>query len=389
MSRVLLLSVDSALADRIADAMGEHVAVELLQSLEDPRAEKPGIVVLDHAALSADRSLSASVAATVEQAQGKTIVLATDDLATEPVLQAMRAGASDILPRNAEGKEIAAILSRLINNAVVAQGLPARLTLVLGADREAAAIAATDMALAISRHRQPALLIDCALPNSAAETYLDLKVNYGIASAVADIERLDASLLADALARHEATGLSLLTLDGGTGSEPAGIAPNDIVGLIRLLRACYGDVVLCAGSLRHAGLLREMALQAHTIEVVCRQSIRELDSCRRLLDNLDADAAALARMRLLVWDHDPSILLDGQRMADVLGVRSVLAIGADRAQLANAFNAGRPLLADRDGGAYARAILRACNLQVEQKAGQDAFAVIRRALTRTSHERAA
>ena len=107
-------------------------------------------------------------------------------LATEPVLQAMRAGASDILPRNAEGKEIAAILSRLINNAVVAQGLPARLTLVLGADREAAAIAATDMALAISRHRQPALLIDCALPNSAAETYLDLKVNYGIASAVAD-----------------------------------------------------------------------------------------------------------------------------------------------------------------------------------------------------------
>lgn len=383
MSRIMLLSVDSSLAGRLSDAMGENVTVDLMQSLEDPRADKPGIVVLDHAALSLDRSLASSIAATVEQAQGKTIVLATDDMATDQVLQAMRAGVSDILPRNADAKEIVAVLSRLINNAVVTQGLPARLTLVLGADREAAAVAATDMAVAMARHRQPGLLIDCALPNSAAESYLDLKVTYGIAQAVADIERLDANLLADALACHEPTGLSLLTLDGGTGSEPAGIAPNDIVGLIRLLRACYGDVVLCAGSLRNPALLREMALQAHAIEVVCRQSIRELDSCRRLLEQLDLDQAAQARARLLVWDHDPSILLDGGRMGDVLGLENILSITGDRAQLANAFNAGKPLLAERESGAYARAILRACNIQAEPKqGGQDAFAAIRRALTR-------
>jgi len=388
MSRILLLSVDSSLADRLADAMGENVTVELMQSLDDARAEKPGIIVLDHAAMSGDRSLPSSIAAIAEQAQGKTIVLATDDLATEQVLQAMRAGASDILPRSAGKKEIVAILSRLINSAFVTQGLPARLTLVLGADREAAAIAATDMALAMARHRQPGLLIDCTLPNSAAETYLDLKVKYGVASAVADIERLDSSLLADALVRHEPSGLSLLTLDGGTSSEPAGIAPNDIVSLIRLLRASYGDVVLCAGSLRHPGLLRELALQAHVIEVVCRQSIRELDSCRRMLGTLDPDTTALARMRLLVWDHDPAILLDARRMADVLGLEKVLAIGTDRAQIANAFNAGKPLLGERDSGPYARAILRACNIQVEQKYGHDTFAMVRRALTRST-ERAA
>jgi pilus assembly protein CpaE len=388
MSRVLLLSVDSFLADRIAKAMGETVTVELIQSLDDSRAEKPGIVVLDHAAMSNDRSLPSSIAVIAEQAQGKTIVLATEELAVDHVLQAMRAGASDILPRNADEKEIAAILSRLLNNAVVAQGLPARLSLVLGADREAAAIAATDMALAMARHRQAGVLIDCTLPNSVAETYLDLKVNYGIASAVADIERLDASLLADALSRHEATGLSLLTLDGGTGSEPSGIAPNDIVGLIRLLRACYGDVVLCAGSLRNTGLLREMALQAHTIELVCRQSIRELDSCRRMLDALDPDPSALARTRLLVWDYDPEILLDGQRMTDILGVESIVAISTDRVQLSNAFNAGKPLLTEGDSGPYARAILRACNIQVDQKRGQDVFAAIRRTLTRSTEHAA-
>jgi pilus assembly protein CpaE len=369
MARIHLLSVDRTLCKRISEAMGEHIAIEMIHSLEEAHFDGPGIVVLDHASLPADRMLSGVLGDLAQAAQGRAIVVATADWNAGPVLQAIRAGASDVLPREASAAEISGVLTRVLNSSVAAHGRLARLTLVLGTDEEATALLATDMALAHSLAQVPSLLIDCTLPSSTAEAYLDLKVDYGVASAVADIDRLDASLLADALAHHERSGLALLTLDGGLGAEPTGVGPNDIVGLVQLLRASCGHIVLCAGSLRNGGLLRELASQAQAIEVVCSQSIRELDACRRLLDRIALDTASAERMRLMVWDHDPRVLLDGRRMADVLGIEPVIQIPVDRVRLRNALNAGRPLMAERDGGAYVQAVRRAIGRNAPAKGG--------------------
>ena len=67
-------------------------------------------------------------------------------------------------------------------------------------------------------------------------------------------------------------------------------------------------------------------------------------------------------MRLLVWDHEPRILLDGRRMADVLGIEGVLGVPTDRVRMRNALNAGQPLALARDGNDYLQAIRRACDL---------------------------
>ncbi|MDE8650500.1 AAA family ATPase [Novosphingobium album (ex Liu et al. 2023)] len=383
MTKINLLSVDRALAQRLTDAMGDRVTVEMVQSLETADLAGPGLIVIDHAAVSSERSLASTISAVAESAPGRAIVLATDDMYAAQVLLAIRAGAADVVPRNAERSEIAGIFTRILNSAILSQGRPGRLTLLLGADREAAAILATDMALAHSLNQTPTLLVDFTLPTSTAEAYLDLKVDYGLASAVADIERLDASLLADALARHEPSGLALLTFDGGTGSEPVGIEPNDIVNLIHLLRAACGNVVLCAGSLRNSGLLRELASQAQSIEVVCSQSIRELDTCRRLLDRIALDTASMDRLRLLVWDHDPAILLDGRRMADVLGIEAVMGIPTDRVRTRNALNSGRPLYLDQDRGPYVQAIRRACAITAPPKGAKIGFDKVRRAILRS------
>jgi pilus assembly protein CpaE len=362
MAHIYLLSIDRMLAEHIADAMGDRVAVEMVQSLDEVAFDSPGLIVVDHAAVPPDRSLAAWLAAVAEGAQGRAIVLATEDMYAAQVLLAIRAGAADVVPRQAEAAEIAGILSRVLNNAVLAQGRHGRMTLVLGADREATAIAATDMALSCALNQMPTLLIDCTLPSSTAETYLDLKVDYGVASAVSDLDRMDTSLLADALTRHEPSGLALLTLDGGTGSEPGGLGLSDLVALVQLLHAECGNVILCAGPMRHSGLLRELASQAQTIEVVCSQSIRELDACRRLLDRVAFDTASSDRMRLLVWDEDRHILLDGRRMADVLGIEAVLGVPTDRVRMRNALNAGQPLALQKDTGGYLQAIRRACDI---------------------------
>lgn len=367
MPTINLLSVDRALQLRLVEAMGEHVAVEMIQSLELADLSGPGIVVIDHASVPADRSLASAIGQARHGAPGRGVVVATDDMHADQVLQAIRAGAADVFARDAEHRHIAEVLTRLLNSSMTAQGRLAGFTLVLGADPEAMAMLATDMALACSQEGTSSLLIDCTLPSSTAEAYLDLKVDYGLAAAVADLDRMDTSLLSDALARHEASGLSLLTFDGGTGAEPVGIGPSDIVGLVQLLRANFGHVVLGAGSLRHAGLLRELASQASSVEVVCSQSIRELDACRRMLEKIALDTATSAHARLLVWDHDPRILLDGRRMADVLGIDAIMGVQVDRVRARNALNAGRPMMLDRDAGPYAQTVRRICNIATPTK----------------------
>lgn len=383
MARIYLLSVDRTLCKRIAEAMGDHIPVEMVQSLADAELVGPGVVVLDHASIPADRMLSSVLGEVAQAAQGRAIVVATEDWYAGPVLQAIRSGASDVLPRGASAGEIASVLTRVLNSALATQGRLARLTLVLGTDEEATALLATDIALAHAMAPASTLLIDCTLPSSTAEAYLDLKVDYGIASAVADLDRLDASLLADALARHESSGLALLTLDGGTGGEPVGVGPTDIVGLVQILRASCAHIVLCAGSLRNGGLLRELASQAGAIEIVCAQSIRELDACRRLLDRIALDTASAERLRLVVWDHDVRVLLDGRRMADVLGIEHVIGVPVDRVRLRNALNAGRPMMIERDGGAYAHAVRRAIGRDGPSRGAVASFEKVKRKIMRT------
>ncbi|WP_395397132.1 histidine kinase [Novosphingobium sp. BL-8A] len=382
MATISLLSVDRTLERRLCEALGEHVAVEMIQSLELADMAGPGVVVIDHASVPAERSLASSIAQVLLSAPGRGVVVATDDMQADQVLQAIRAGAADVFSRNADQKHVSEVLTRLLNTSLTAQGRLGGLTLVIGNEQEAMAILASDMALAHSRNGASCLLVDCTLPCSTAEAYLDLKVDYGLAAAIADIDRMDTSLLSDALARHEESGLSLLTFDGGTGAEPAGIGPNDIIGLVQLLRANFGQVVLGAGSLRHPGLLRELASQATAVELVCSQSIGELDSCRRLLEKISLDTATAARLRLLVWDHDPRILLDGRRMADALGINPVMAVQIDRVRARNALNAGKPMMLDQDGGPYAQAIRRICNIAVPAKGSVIAIDRMRRAVLR-------
>lgn len=366
MARIILLSVDHSLAARIGEAMQGRAAVELTQSVMPDMVEGPCVILVDRDAIPPERSIATALSAVAEGATGRPIVLVTGDTGADEILHAIRSGADDVIPRAAEGDEIATILGRLLNRSTADHGKGGRLTLVLGADAEAAAMVATDMAISRARAGSSTLLIDFTMPTSAAEAYLDLPVNYGIASAIADIERLDASLLSSALARHDPSGLMLLTLDGGAGTEPAGIAPSDIAALVRLLRACCGDLIVCAGSLRHPGLLRTLASLADRIELVCAQSIREMDACRRLLDRIGEDEASLSRTRLLVWDHQPAILLDSRRMSDILRTSRTLPLPIDQVRMRNALNAGRPLAMEAAPDRYMRAIRTACGIEPQR-----------------------
>jgi pilus assembly protein CpaE len=73
-------------------------------------------------------------------------------------------------------------------------------------------------------------------------------------------------------------------------------------------------------------------------------------------------------MRLLMWDHLPSVLLDGRRMAEVLGIGPVLGIPLDRAHALNSLNGGNPMALAADTGAYGQAMRRAAGVPAPSRA---------------------
>lgn len=358
MAKILLLSVDRVLAESISDAMGQRASVSLVQAIDPEQVNGPCLIVLDRSAIPPTRSLSTAIATIAGNAPESPVVVTMDRQEPSEILAAVRAGAADVLQRNAPTEEISVVLGRLLNSTVVGHSKRGEFTLILSVDHEAAAIAATDIALTKCADTSSVLLVDCTLPTSACEAYLDLKVTYGIASAVADIERLDLSLLNSTLAKDQKSGLMLLTFDGGTGTEPVGLSPSDIAALMRLLKASCDRIVFCAGSLRNSSLLNELASMAERIEIVCTQSIRELEATRRMLDRINPDAATLDRSRLLMWDHKAAVLLDGRRMSDVLNVRSSIGVPVDQVQMRNALNSGRPIALETSAGSYMQVIRR-------------------------------
>lgn len=357
MTGIALLSVDRAFADRLSAALEGRIPVNLVQTIP-PLEDGPCVIVIDEPAIPADRAITMAIATMVEAAAGRPVVLASENRDADLVLKAIRAGASDVIHRDADTEETAQVLTRLLNTLVTSQNRPGQLTLVIGVDAETPAIFATDLALVRAEKRTGHILVDCTMPTSAAEAYLDVQIDYGIASAVADIDRLDSILLSSALARHEPSGLLLLTLDGGTGSEPAGLAPADIASLLKLLRSTCEDIVLCVGSMRHGGLLRDLAAGADGIELVCTQSIRDLEASRRMIEKIGLDGETLKRTRLVVWGHQPGILLDGRRMVDALGLGSFANVPVDTVALRNAVNSGKPLSLEEKDSAYVRALRR-------------------------------
>jgi pilus assembly protein CpaE len=357
MADILLLSVDRILAERIEQAFEQRAKFRFVQQLVREDLPGAGVIVLDRAAIAQSRSLTSAVADTVAQAEGLPVVLACDAADAAEVLAAIRAGAADVLPRDASGEEIALVLGRWLNAAIVGRARRGALTLVLGSNPETAAVLSTDIALGYALEGRSTVLVDCTIPKSACETYLDVKVDYGIASAVADMARLDANLLGSSAAQHDGSGLMLLTLDGGTQSEPVGLSANDVSSLVELLQACCNHVVFCAGNLRSATLLGALVQMADTIEVVASQSILELESLRRLLETIGVSQEDRARSRLLMWDHQPSVLLDGKRMSDVLEIGQSLGVPCDPVRIRNALNLGKPLMCNAESGdPYCQAI---------------------------------
>ncbi len=353
MAEIFLFSTDRSLAEEIGDAIGRRFPVQLVQSADALSSGGTGLIVVDQRTAPFEQSFGDALGTLSAAARGMPVIAAMESPEAQTVLRAIRSGATDVLDRDAGRAEIVEVLTRHLTRSFVESGRKGRVILVLGPDAEAVATLSVDLAIGTSAD----LLVDCTLPTSAAEDYLDMKVDYGVAAAIADLTRMDAGLLSSSLARHEPSGMMVLTLDGGSGGEPPNVSPADFTALIRLVRAFCDEIVISAGNLRHAGLLRDLVALADQVLLVCAQSIRQVEQSRLIIEKGGPDVAR--GTRLLVWDHQPKVLLDSRRVAETLGIERFHEVPVDPVQLRNALNAGRPLALGKEARPYLKAVCQA------------------------------
>lgn len=360
MPRLLLVTGDPLLERRFAVALEGLCLVAACAC--DPAAVRraaidgTSLIAIDgDPILGAGLALADTIACAAGILPGAPLLVIGDDDDASSVLKAVRAGATDVIARSEDSMGLRDHCARHLSTLALtaAQG---GFELVLDSLPGTAAAFATDLAVTKARAGGGGLLIDCTLPQSLAGILLDIDLGYTAANALQDMERMDRLLVDSVLARHEPSMLRVLPLAASSHDAVDAISPDAILALAVRLGGFFPGAVVNAGSIRHAGLLRGLAAQAEAIRLVAPQTIAAIHVAKALIERLDPDEACRERLMLVVEDHDPTILLSPEQIAQALGIKRVKALAGGHAARANALNAGCPLVLDQPLSARARCV---------------------------------
>ena len=155
---------------------------------------------------------------------------------------------------------------------------------------------------------QNSLLIDLTLPLGDAALNLGLRSQYSTISALENVGRLDGSLLASLLVKHE-SGLSVLAAPSELA--PVKISNDAIFKLLRVARRTFEIVIVDAGSrldVQEAFPLDENA----TLYLVTQIGIPELRNSNRLIKQLKTEGGPLIEIILNRYNAGAEGIDEGQ-----------------------------------------------------------------------------
>ncbi|WP_159998435.1 hypothetical protein [Roseomonas sp. 18066] len=270
------------------------------------------------------------------------LVALGDETAPEQVLEAVRAGAQDVLDRQTSVPGLQAALRPRLEAAPrgAQRGGQAECLALLAARPEDGA---REIAMALAcaradRGKREVLLLDLAPGAGAVEVAFDLALQYGVGDALRDIERLDAALLRSAVPRERRSGLATLLLRAPEDLD--GVTLADLRALLLVLRGVYAEVVLHLGSVADP-LRLALATGLGRFGLVMTQEVASAAAAAALLRRLDQPGLPRRdRVVAIVARHQPAILLPAQRLVEELELGAPVLVAESRVAEANAANAG-------------------------------------------------
>lgn len=257
------------------------------------------------------------------------------------MLESMRAGVSEAIPEPLTSESIQAALGRVIVHQ--AEAVQNRVYAVVGAKGGVGATTiAVNLAAALARVLDNALLVDLNFAAGDAAVFLGVEPRFTIAEALENTHRLDEAFLRSLVVRSRA-GLDLL--GSSARVAPGSIDASKLRALLDFLMRYYHALVLDVPRL-DASLLASLD-GATAIFVVVNHELPTLRSAHRLVASLKQRYGD--RVGVVVNRSDKSAEIGLEDIEKTVGVKISHVFPNDYRQAVAAINKGQPLAESTQG----------------------------------------
>jgi pilus assembly protein CpaE len=290
-------------------------------------------------------------------------VLVVEDLSTEILQLALRAGVRDVVSRPRDGTELLEAVERV---AETLGGTPmaaargpgedrGRLTVIVSTKGGAGkSVVATNVAVALARLAgDPVALVDADLQFGDVAIMLGLAPTHTIVDVMSVIRRLDAPVLRELLVRHEASGLLVLPAP----IEPAfadQVGAADMVRIVNVLQSFCAHVVVDTSP-----QLNDLALalleESDDILLVCPLEVPSIKNAKLALQTLRLLNIPLSKVKLLLNRAPSKARLELREAEQALQMEADATMPSDGA-VPKSVNAGIPVVLSAPRSSAAKTI---------------------------------
>jgi len=294
-------------------------------------------------------------------------VFAVDELTTEILQQALRAGARDAVVLGGEASLHQSIdrVGELLSGSVTVRpqtpatvtGEPGRLIVVFstkgGVGKTCIAI---NVATAMAQHStKPVVLVDGDLQFGDVSVMLGLPPQNTVLDAAAAAQYGDMELVQTLPVKHDASGL--LVLPAPTDPMPTdAMLPGEMVNICVALQAVAGHVIVDLPSLFNDYVLALLEA-ADEVLLVGSMDIPSIKNLKIGIQSLDLNAIAGSKLRLVLNHANAKVKLDVKEIERVLGLTAQFAVPDDLA-VPISVNSGTALYLDDPKSPVSRALER-------------------------------
>jgi len=380
---VAVLEDDSEVRGRLADQLGARAeALDSITTLRGRLHGSPLVLVLGPS-LASTSGLD-SIAGLLASHPELGTILVTDELSTELLQTALRAGVKDVLAAPVETGHLTAAVERVaetlgtvsaaradayeagfeqrgIDDSSEPGGERGQVITVFSTKGGAGkSVLAANLAVVLARRSdKPVVLVDADLQFGDVAVMLKLAPQHTIVDAVASLDRLDSTLLTQFLMKHEPSGLLILPapLEPSFADQ---ISAAEMVQIVTLLRtfceyvvidtpAYFNEVVL--------GLIEE----SDEVLLIAGMDIPNIKNVKIGLQTLRLLNVPMQKLHLVLNRANSKVKLDVSEVERTLQIKAESLIPSD-VVVPQSVNKGTPVVLDSPKSGVAKSIEQLANM---------------------------
>ena len=369
---VAVLDDDREVRDRLVALLGQRAEpIDSIDALQPLLTGEATVLVLGPSYSSASRLADFSTTLQLHREVGT--VLVTNELSTDLLQTALRAGVNDVLAAPVDATQLTSAVDRVsdgLEASVVARPAPADISVVEdqssgdlgkvitvfstkgGAGKS---VLAANLAVVLARRstEKPVVLIDADLQFGDVAVMLKLAPQHTIVDAVGSLDRLDPTLLMQFLMRHEPSGLLILPapLEPSFADQ---ISAAEMVKIIRLLRTFCSAVVIDTPAYFNEVVLGIIE-ESDEVLLIAGMDIPNIKNVKIGLQTLRLLNVPMSKLHLVLNRANSKVKLDVSEVERTLQIKAESLIPSD-VVVPQSVNKGNPVVLDAPKSGVAKSI---------------------------------